>query len=157
MPYALLKVLHILAVVLFLGNIFTGIYWMSIAMKTRDIRIVHHTIKGVMKSDRLFTIPGVILITVGGIFTAAKGGIPVFKTGWILWSIIMFTLSGIAFGWKIAPLQKKLSKLSEHQEALSEPAWKTLKDTYWSWEMWGLFALITPLLALIMMTMKHPA
>jgi hypothetical protein len=34
MGYALFKVIHLLAVVIFLGNIITGLFWMHIAVKT---------------------------------------------------------------------------------------------------------------------------
>jgi uncharacterized membrane protein len=156
MPYTYLKVLHIIAVVIFLGNIFTGIFWMHIAFKSKDMAIIHHTIKGVLKSDRLFTIPGVIFIVAAGIWTATSASIPLLRTSWILWSFILFTLSGISFVWKIEPLQKRILRLSQSPETADESTWKLLKDAHLQWELWGLFALFTPLCALVMMTLKIP-
>jgi uncharacterized membrane protein len=93
MTYSYLKLFHLIAVIIFLGNIFTGAFWMHIAIKTKDLKIIAHTMKGVIKSDRLFTIPGVIFITAGGFMTAIFGHIPILHTGWILWSLILFSIS----------------------------------------------------------------
>jgi uncharacterized membrane protein len=56
MGYALFKLIHLLAVVIFLGNIITGLFWMHIAVKTRDLKIIHFTMKGIGEADRYFTI-----------------------------------------------------------------------------------------------------
>ena len=105
MYYTYFKLLHVLAVIIFLGNIITGLYWMHIAKKTKDLKIISHTVFGVIKSDRYFTIPGVVLITTFGIIAAVHGHIPLLRTGWIFWPIVLFSISGIAFMWKVAPLQ----------------------------------------------------
>ena len=155
MSYLYLKLLHILAVIIFLGNIITGLFWMRLAVKTKDLKIISHSINGVICSDRLFTIPGVLFIVAAGIFTAIFGHYPLMRTGWILWSIILFSVSGISFGWKVAPLQKKLSKITSPDN--SNPFdWNVFMKVFKEWEIWGLIALITPLLALCMMVLKLP-
>ena len=155
MLYFYLKLLHVLAVIIFLGNIITGLFWMRLAVKTKDLKIISHSINGVIRSDRLFTVPGVVFIIAAGIFTAIFGHYPLIHTGWILWSIILFSVSGISFGWKIAPLQKKLSRLASTDN--SKPFnWTVFMKVFKEWEFWGLIALITPLLAMCMMVLKLP-
>ena len=156
MLYTWLKLFHIIAVIIFLGNIFTGLFWMRIAVKTKDVRIIHHSIRGVMLSDRYFTIPGVIFIIIAGIFTALVGNVPLIRTGWILWSLILFSISGIAFMWKVAPLQRKLSNLTSGSGDATLFDWTVFKKTFRDWELWGSVALLTPILALIMMVLKIP-
>jgi len=156
MTYSYLKLIHLIAVIIFLGNIFTGLFWMHIAIKTKDIKIISHSIKGVIRSDRLFTIPGVILITAGGLMTAIYGHIPIIHTGWIFWSLILFSISGVAFAWKVAPLQKKIYQLTLNQESPDNFNWTIFKKIYVAWEIWGLIALLTPVTALVMMTLKFP-
>jgi uncharacterized membrane protein len=129
---------------------------MHIAVKSRDLRIISHTIKGVIKSDRLFTLPGVILITTFGLWAAIQGSIPILRTGWILWSIILFSISGIAFAAKVAPLQKKLDQLTFNKENSNDFNWEAFNNVYAKWEIWGAIALITPIAALVMMTLKLP-
>ena len=153
--YALLKLIHVFAVIIFLGNIITGLFWMRIADKTNNLSIISFTIKGIITSDKLFTIPGVIIITIGGLSAAIHGGIPLLKTGWIFWSLVLFSLSGLIFSWKLAPLQKKIYKLIKNGDA--DNFNKVLYNSYLKqWEKWGLFALLTPLCALVMMVLKIP-
>jgi uncharacterized membrane protein len=156
MEYSYLKLLHLIAVIIFLGNIFTGLFWMRIAVKTRDLKIISHSINGVIRSDKLFTIPGVIFITAFGIITAINGHIALLHTGWILWSIILFSISGIVFTVKVAPLQKKILHLTLNQETSNDFNWMNFKKEYLKWEIWGSIALLTPVGALFMMILKIP-
>lgn len=156
MNYTYLKLIHLLAVIIFLGNIIIGLFWMHIAVKTRDLRIINFTIKGIIKADRYFTIPGVIIITTFGILAAVYGHFPLLRTGWILWSIILFSISGLAFGFKVAPLQKMILGLTNSYENTNDFDWHYFQKKYIEWEVWGLIALITPLAAFVMMTLKIP-
>src|SRR5687768_11340687 len=106
--YLLFKIIHLLAVVAFLGNITIGLFWMKWAFKANNVDYLQHTVKGIIAADKIFTLPGVVIITAGGIMAAIKGGYPLLGTGWIFWSIVLFTLSGIMFMAKIGPLQTKM-------------------------------------------------
>jgi uncharacterized membrane protein len=156
MAYIYLKLFHIIAVIIFLGNIFTGLFWMHVAVKSKDLKIISHTVKSVIKSDRLFTMPGVILLTTFGIIAAIKSHIPFLSTGWILWSIILFSISGIVFGAKVAPLQKKIMHLTVNQNSTRDFDWNNFNKVYLAWEIWGFIALITPFAALVLMILKIP-
>lgn len=156
MNYTYLKLLHIIAVIVFLGNIFTGLFWMKWAVKSKDLKIINHTINGIIRSDKFFTIPGVLVITLFGIMAAIYGHFPILGTPWILWSIICFSLSGLAFSFKVAPLQKKLSKITAPSLANSDFDWAKFHLTYLAWDVWGLIALILPIAALVMMVLKIP-
>ena len=156
MDYSYFKLIHVFAVVIFLGNIITGLFWMRIAVKTKNVQIIRHTINGIIGSDRYFTIPGVIIITAGGIMAAIHEHFPILRTGWILWSIILFMISGLAFSIKVAPLQKRIKRLLLNSESLTDPEWVKFLKMYTSWDIWGVIALITPLVAFVMMTLKMP-
>ena len=156
MEYSYLKLIHLIAVMLFLGNIITGLFWMHIAVKTKDLKIINFTMKGIIKADRYFTIPGVIIITAGGFLAAIYGHFPILKTGWILWSIIMFSISGLAFSFKLAPLQKKIYNLTLNTETSTDFDWSNFNKVFFEWDIWGFIALITPLAAFVMMTLKIP-
>lgn len=156
MDYSYFKLLHIIAVIVFLGNIFTGLFWMKWAVRSKDLKIINHTINGIIRSDKFFTIPGVLIITLFGIMAAIYGHFPVLGTPWILWSIVSFSLSGLAFTFKVAPLQKKLAKMTSIESAESEFNWSKFQLTYLAWDVWGLIALILPFAALVMMVLKIP-
>lgn len=151
--YLVLKLIHILAVIAFMGNIVTGLFWMKQADKSRDIRLISFTMKGIIASDRLFTIPGVLVITAGGFAAALHNSIPLLRTGWIFWPIILFTLSGIMFGSMVAPLQKKIYRLTLAQ---GEFNWEQYHSNLKKWEWSGFIAMLAPLIALVMMVLKLP-
>ncbi len=156
MNYSYLKLVHLIPVMLFLGNIITGLFWMRFAVKTRDLKVINFTMKGIIKLDRYFTIPGVIIITAAGILTAIYGQTPILKTGWIFWSIIMFSISGLVFAIKLIPLQKQIYNLTLNKETSTDFDWRNFGRIYFAWDIWGLMALLTPLAAFIMMVLKIP-
>jgi uncharacterized membrane protein len=152
--YLALKTLHILAVVLFLGNIITGLFWKIHGDRTGDPRIMAHTLDGIIRSDRWFTIPGVLFIIVFGLGAAIVAGLPILGTGWIWQSLVLFGVSGIAFMAQVAPLQRRLRALA--QAAAAGGSWDSVAYRKLSrrWEFWGAVALLTPLAALVLMVAK---
>lgn len=129
---------------------------MHIAVKSKDIAIIAHTIQGIITADKYFTTPGVIIITAAGIMSAMVGRFPMLGTGWILWSIILFIISGAAFMAKVAPLQRKISALTSAAVPSGNLDWDQFHSLVRSWELWGLIALVTPLGAAVMMVLKIP-
>jgi uncharacterized membrane protein len=152
--YIALKILHVAAVVLFLGNITTGIFWKMHGDRTRDPRIVRHTLAGIIEADTWFTIPSVVLILVGGIGAAIVGGLPLLRTSWILAGIILFTISGIAFMARLVPLQRQMLQLARSGEEAGSFDWPRYRVLSRQWNIWGTVALVTPVLALIGMIAK---
>ena len=154
--YLLLKTIHLLAVVAFLGNIATGLFWMRFAVKTNDVRIIHHTAKGIIKSDRLFTIPGVLIITAGVFFAAIYAGVPLLRTGWIFWPIVLFSLSGVFFAYKVAPLQSKMKKHLDNSIQNNNYQAENFMMLLKQWELWAFLAVATPVISFFMMILKWP-
>ena len=152
--YLALKGFHILAVVLFLGNIITGLFWKAHGDRTGDPRIMAHTIDGIIRSDRWFTLPGVVLIIVFGVAGAIVGHLPIIGTSWIRQSLILFTVSGAAFIFQVAPLQERLRTMTI--EGSSGGTWNIEEYRRLSrrWEFWGVVATVTPLAALALMVTK---
>lgn len=153
MNYLIWKLIHVAAVVIFLGNIITGLFWAARAHKTRDFKSIASTFHGITKSDRVFTLPGIILITLAGIVAAIHGHWPILGTGWILWSIILFSISGVIFSIYVAPLQKKIAKFADSADS-SDENWRQYEKIYKQWEFWGLLATLTPVAAFILMVIK---
>ncbi len=152
--YLVVKLLHILAVVLFLGNIITGLFWKVHAERSGDPRLIAHTFEGITRSDRLFTIPGVVVIVATGTWNALSGGFPILGTGWILWSLVLFTISGAVFMIWVAPLQRRIAKFASAAASASQFDWPRYRSMARTWELWGLVAVLTPLVALVLMVLK---
>lgn len=156
MEYTFYKLIHILGVILFLGNIITGLFWMHYAVQTKNLTIIAHTMKGIITADNYFTTPGVIIVTAAGIMAAIIGHFPILGTGWIIWSIILFSISGIAFMAKVAPLQRKIYALTSKRESDEIFDWEQFQKLYRAWDIWGAIALVSPLAAAVMMVLKIP-
>jgi uncharacterized membrane protein len=152
--YPILKLLHVASVVLFLGNIITGLFWHAHAARTRDPRLIAHAMDGIIRADRWFTIPSVVMITLTGILAAIRAHLPLLHTPWITASLALFTLSGVMFVARVAPLQRRLHALAEAgtgSGGFDAAAYHRLAR---SWEFWGALALMTPLLAMALMVLK---
>ena len=153
MIFFLMKALHILSVVLFLGNIITGVFWKFHADRSGDLRARAQALDGIIASDRWFTIPGVVLIIATGVAMALQMGYPLLSTKWIGWSLVLFGISGAAFSIFVAPLQKKL--LANTRAGIAgnwnEAEYHKLSG---SWKLWGTLATGAPVLALFLMVFK---
>lgn len=152
--YMTWKAVHVIGVVLFLGNIITGVFWKHHAERTGDHRIIGMMFEGIARSDRLFTIPGVLLIIVSGVFAARDAGYSLLGTGWIVWPIMLFIISGVLFMAKIGPLQKRIAQLAQNAATADRFDWAQYKSMARSWEIWGAIATLTPLAALVIMVLK---
>jgi uncharacterized membrane protein len=151
--YLWLKALHVVSVALFLGNIITGVFWKWHADCSGELRARAQALEGIIRSDAVFTIPGVLLIIVTGVWMAIDAGLPLLRTDWILWSIVAFTVSGVTFAARVGPLQKKL--LANTRAGLAGQ-WNQSEYQRMSqaWQGWGLVATAAPLLAVFLMVLK---
>ncbi|HET9473667.1 MAG TPA: DUF2269 family protein [Steroidobacteraceae bacterium] len=153
MQYFILKSLHILSVVLFLGNIITGVFWKYHGDRVGTASARVQALDGVIRSDRWFTLPGVVAIIVTGVLLAVSLHLPLLGTKWILWSLILFGISGLAFQFFVAPLQKKLLAVARAGEAgnWNQAEYQRLST---AWKLWGAVATLAPVIALVLMVAK---
>jgi uncharacterized membrane protein len=154
MGYLIWKLIHVLGVVLFVGNITTGILWKVQADRTRNATLIAHACAGLTRSDRFFTMPGVLLIVIAGIVAAITGHLPILGTGWIFWSIVLLTISGVAFMLRVAPLQRRMHALAAAGAKDGQVDWRAYDVATRSWNAWGMVALIAPLVAVALMVLK---
>jgi uncharacterized membrane protein len=152
--YAWLKLLHVAAVILFLGNIYTGLFWKLIADQTRDPRIMAHTLEAIIRSDRWFTLPGVLIVTVTGVGAALAGNLGLLRVGWIAWSLALFAASGLVFGLRLVPLQRQLRDLARQGDTQGNLDWPRYRRLSLTWELWGAVALVTPVVSMALMVLK---
>ena len=152
--YLLLKTVHVLSVVLFLGNIITGLFWKARADAARDPKIQAHALAGVIRSDAWFTMPSVLVIVASGVALASMAGLPLLGTDWIAASLAAFGLSGLLFGVVLAPLQKRLLNEALGAEAGADWPSSAYRRMSRTWEMVGLIAIALPLVALALMVFK---
>jgi uncharacterized membrane protein len=150
--YLTLKLVHLVAVIVFLGNVFTGLFWHAHAARTRDPKLLAHTMDGIIRSDRWFTLPGVIVIVAAGVLLA-YGRFPLLSTGWIAWTLVLFAISGIVFSVRVAPLQRQLRTMAQ-TGATGTFDYASYRTLALRWELWGALALLTPCIGLALMVLK---
>lgn len=151
--YLILKFVHVLAVMIFVGNISVGILWHTIGDSTRDPRIIAHTVKGILLADKIFTIPAIIVLLIAGIGTAEAGHLSILGTGWILWSIILFIISGIAFG-PVSRSQRRMLAVAQTALTSGVMNWEDYDRFARTWNVAGTIALVAPLVAVLFMVIK---
>jgi uncharacterized membrane protein len=109
---------------------------------------------GIIRSDRLFTVPGVVVIVVAGVAAAVVGGLPLLRTGWILWTIVLFSLSGLVFMPRLVPLQRELLALADAGVRTGTFDYEGYRRLARRWERWGALALVAPVAGLVLMVLK---
>jgi uncharacterized membrane protein len=154
MIYLTLKFLHIVGAILFVGNITTGVFWKAHADKSRDPKIIAHALDGIVRSDRIFTLPGVIIILVSGFAAAIVAGYPLLRTAWVAGGIVLFTITGIVFMARIAPIQRQMRDLARSSSSQAEFDWAAYERLSRGWAIWGSIALVAPALAAAIMVYK---
>lgn len=150
--YLLVKSLHVISVVVFLGNIITGVFWKWHG-DHGDLQARRTALSGLIASDRWFTVPSVFAIIITGVGNALLAHIPILSTPWIAVSLVLFGISGAVFSARVGPLQKKLLA---NVEAGLAGNWD--QSTYQAlsrrWTIWGWIATGAPLIVVFLMVFK---
>lgn len=146
------KSLHILGVVLFLGNIIITGIWMYLAEKSKAVLVIQFATKAVNWMDVFFTAPGAALILLSGLIQSSHHG-GVYNQSWILAGLALFSLSGAIWLIFLIPDQQRLISLSTKltkNGKLSADFFRVLHR----WYIWGIVATILPLISLVVMVLK---
>lgn len=151
MVYNVWKLLHVLSVIIFLGNITFGIYWKMQADKTKDRLKIADAFKNIIKADRIFTMPSVTALFIFGVGAAMQGNFSLIETPWIFWSILLLIISLYAFKGKVAPIQKQILALAGNEDKFG---WDEYEKLSQKWNAWGLIAAVSPYLAVVLMVLK---
>lgn len=145
--------LHIIGVVVFVGNIITAAFWKVRADITNAPAEIHRAAKNVMLADYIFTLPGLLLVIVSGSVMAARAGFSMTGLNWLTLSLILFAVTGIVWGAILIPLQLKMIRYSAECIG-SGTISKAYRDASRSWNVFGIAASLLPIVILYLMVMK---
>jgi len=143
--YLFLKGIHILGVILLLGNIIVTAWWKIMADRTRDPRVIAFAQRQVTLTDWVFTAPGALITVVAGDTMAYGFMSSTWKIRWLVWGRLLFIASGIVWATVLIPIQ-----IRQAQIARSLTTTECIPDEYWRltrrWQFFGAVAVALPLL-----------
>lgn len=151
--YQLVKMLHILGAVIFVGNIMVTALWKAMADRSRQPQIVAFGQRLVTITDFVFTGGGAALVLVTGLLMAPTFGQNFITVKWIGIGLGLFILSGIIWLTALVPIQIKQAQLAKHFADGGE-----IPAEYWRlgrlWMVLGIFATLLPLINIYVMVFK---
>jgi uncharacterized membrane protein len=152
MSISLIKFIHILGAVLFVGNIIVSAFWKVLADRTGDLAVIRYATRTVNRADIIFTLGGIILLLGAGHAMAPEyGGVAANK--WILWSYTLLIGSGLIWVLILVPVQIGQSRLLDRLGTLDE-----IPERYWKlatlWAVAGTVASVLPVIAVYLMVVK---
>lgn len=149
--YLWLKVLHIVGVVMFLGNIIITGWWKNMADRTKNPQIIAFAQRQVTVTDWIFTAGGSVILTIAGALNVHSSWS--YSMKWLQMGIGMFILSAIIWVVVLIPTQTKQAKMAA---VFAETG--VITNAYWKlcsrWNFWGALAVIIPAIAIYFMTFK---
>jgi uncharacterized membrane protein len=110
MLYFLLKFLHVIGAAVLLGTGAGIAFFMLLAHRSGDARVIAGVARIVVIADFLFTASAVVLQPITGAWMAHIGGYPLFS-GWIGWSILLYLITG-AFWLPVVWMQLRMRDLA---------------------------------------------
>jgi uncharacterized membrane protein len=145
--------LHILGVVLFLGNILVTAVWKVLADRTKSPPVVAYAQRLVTTTDIAFTATGVILIIVSGQVMAEDFGGVFGGPAWLTIGWSLFIASGVIWATALIPIEVMQARLA--RRFATEPM---IPERYWRlstlWSVFGALATVLPLANLYFMVFK---
>jgi uncharacterized membrane protein len=151
--YLILKSLHILGVVIFLGNIIVTGWWKVMADRTRNPVIIAFAQRQVTLTDFVFTAGGATLVLATGVGNAMLHGMDFLRIGWLAWGFWLFVISGLIWALILIPVQIRQARMARRFQAGGD-----IPQSYWTlgriWIVFGLLATLIPLANLYWMVFK---
>lgn len=145
--------LHLIGVVVFLGNIITAAFWKVRADLQKNPSAIHSTVKNVMLADYVFTLPGLVLTIVSGLVMAVKAGIPLTELNWLTLSLILFAITGVIWLAILIPLQHAMIRHSAECIKNGNISQAYLAASR-NWAVFGIAATLLPVVILCLMITK---
>lgn len=128
--YLILKMLHVVGATVLLGTGAGIAFFMLMAHRTRDPKLIAHTAAIVVVADALFTATAVVLQPITGGALALIAGYPLFH-GWVAASLGLYVLVG-AFWLPVVWLQVRMRDFARRAAEADRPL-PPEYDRLWRW------------------------
>ena len=148
-----LLALHILAAVVFVGNIITSAFWKTRADKSGNLETIAITSRSLLQADYIFTAPGIAVLLVTGIWMVGLSDWARFQEPWLGISFVLLIITGIIWLAVLLPQQRRMVRLAQEGAAAGalSPDYRKAGRI---WAMFGGVATLLPVLILFLMVFK---
>src|SRR5688572_30414039 len=96
MEYLIVKWIHIVSSTVLFGTGLGSAFYMFVASRTKDPRVIAVIVKYVVIADWLFTAPTVFIQPLSGFYLAHIAGFAL-NNKWLVWSIELYLVAGAAW------------------------------------------------------------
>ena len=153
MLFDVLKTVHLVGVVLLVGNVTITAFWKVFANRTGHPAVIAFGQRLVTITDFVFTAGGIALVYLGGVGAALARGLHPFAPGWPLWGQILFLSSGAIWAAILVPAQIRMARAAR---AFADGG--PIPESYWRdnrrWLAWGVVACVPLFAAIPVMVFK---
>ena len=153
-PVELIRWIHIIGATVLLGTGSGIAFFMVMAQRTRDARIIAHVASTVVVADWIFTATAVVAQPITGVWLAYKLGWS-FNEPWILISLGLYILTG-AFWLPVVWIQKELRNMARASSHVGAPLPPRYHRLYRVWFVFG-FPAFSAVLAILWLMVTRPA
>lgn len=149
----ILLAVHILAAIVFVGNIITAAFWKVRADRSGNLETIALTTRAVLLADNMFTGPGILVLVGTGIAMVGITSWARFQQMWLSLALILIIITAIIWAVVLLPAQKRMARLA--QEAVVngslDPAYHRASKR---WAIFGGVATLLPIIILFLMVLK---
>ena len=150
----LLRLVHVIGATVLFGTGAGIAFFMVMAHRSRDPRIIAHVAGTVVVADMLFTATAVILQPVTGLLLAHEVGWPL-SEGWIVLSLILYVFTGL-FWLPVVFIQIRLRDLAQGAATAGSPLPDRYFQLYRIWFVLG-FPAFASVFCIIWLMLAKPA
>ena len=147
-----LKVIHVLGAVLFLGTGLGSAYYKYRATATRNVHVVAWVDQEIVRADWIMTVPSGVIVPVTGLLMVYLYGISIFES-WVFLGISGYLLAGITW-LPAAKLQIVMRTISAECLAKNEPLPESYFTAQKRWFLLGFPSFSATLIAVWAMVFK---
>ena len=151
--YLTFKFLHVLGVILLVGNVTVTAVWKVFADRTREPKVIAFGQRLVTITDWFLTVTGIVLLVVGGYGAAMVSNMDVFGARWLIWGQLLLAISGIIWIAILIPAQIRQAKAARAFANDGEIPDSYRRDAN-RWLVWGIIATVPLAAALWVMVFK---
>ncbi|MDX2082381.1 MAG: DUF2269 domain-containing protein [Rickettsiales bacterium] len=130
MEYFSLKLIHVISSTILFGTGIGSAFYMFMANRQKDVRVIYSTVKNVVIADWIFTTPAAVIQLISGIFLAKNQGYSL-EDNWLVFGVALYFFAG--FCWlPVVWMQIKMRDMAK----ISVTKNIALPKLYWKMNRW---------------------